>query len=112
MPYGETLIRTLIKTLILTLMFFFLNTKSTKETKLFVCSVYSVFKWKRKDTEPQSFLWTQIAQIEEIFSLTLVIEIPKILKICGQWKLMFQLMSKLMSELMCYEKDALRRNIN
>ena len=34
MPYGETLIRTLIKTLILTLMFFFLNTKSTKETKI------------------------------------------------------------------------------
>ena len=33
MPYGETLIRTLIKTLILTLMFF-LNTKSTKETKI------------------------------------------------------------------------------
>ena len=46
------------------------------------------------------------------FSLALVIEISKILKICGQRELMFQLMSKLMSELMCYEKDALRRNIN
>ena len=67
---------------------------------------------KRKDTEPQSFLWTQIPQIWGIFSLALVIEIPKILKICGQRELMFQLMSKLMSELMCYEKDALRRNIN
>ena len=76
------------------------------------CHVNFTLIFQRKDTEPQSFLWTQIAQIWGIFSLALVIEIPKILKICGQRELMFQLMSKLMSELMCYEKDALRRNIN
>ena len=44
---------------------------------------FVVFLSERRDAEAQSYFRTQISQIKGIFSLTLVIDIPKILNICG-----------------------------